>query len=76
MAKTYSNGKRGKIFTVKRRDFKMERESETRDLRADWTADRWRDGSRVSDGLKIVYAIKGSGGKRMMDASMEVVRDI
>ena len=54
----------------------MERESETRDLRADSIADRWVFGSRVLDGSKIVYAIKGSGGKRMMDASMEEVRDI
>lgn len=54
----------------------MERETETRDLRADSMADMWRDGSRVSDGSKIVYAIKGSGGKRIMDASMGEVRDI
>jgi len=61
---------------VKRRDFKMDRESETRDLRADSIADRWRDGSRVSDGSKIVYAINGSGGKLMMDASRGEARDI
>jgi len=61
---------------VKRRDFRMERESETRALRADSIADRWRDGSRVSDGSKMVYAINGSGGKRMMDASRGEARDI
>jgi hypothetical protein len=63
-------------LTVKRRDFKMERESETRDLRADSIADRWRDGSRVPDGSKMVYAINGSGGKHTMDASRGEARDI
>ena len=54
----------------------MERESETRDLRADSIADKWRDGSRVLDGSKMAYAINGSGGKRMMDASRGEARDI
>jgi len=54
----------------------MERESETRHLRADSMAERWRDGSRVPDGSKVVYAISGSGGKCMMDASKGEERDI
>jgi len=54
----------------------MERESETRDLRADSMVGRWREGSRAADGSKMVYAINGSGGKRMMDASKGEARDI
>jgi hypothetical protein len=61
---------------VKRIDFRIEREPETRDLRADSIADRRRDGSRVSDGSMMVYAIKGSGGKHTMDASKGEARDI
>ena len=61
---------------MKRRDFRIERESDTRDLRADSMAERWWGGSRASDGSKTVYAINGSGGKRTMDASKAEARDI
>ena len=61
---------------MKRRDLRMERESETRDLRAASMAERWRDGSRAPDGSKMAYAITGSGGKRMMDASKGDSREI
>lgn len=54
----------------------MERESETRDLRADSMVDKWSDGSRASDGSKMVYAITGSVGKHVMDASTGEARDI
>jgi hypothetical protein len=61
---------------VKRRDSRIERESETRRLRADSMAERWRDGSRAPAGSKMVYAISGSGGRRVTDASKGEARDI
>jgi len=54
----------------------MERELETRHLRAASMEERCRDGSRVPDGSKMVYAINGSGGKCVMDASKGEARDI